>query len=222
MTVFHFEPGPNRERLGFKEAVLKNFRFLRRYHFRCVRAEPTFVRYETALSVSRKKVFVNVYHGRGSYQMGVEIGRNRDEGLMLPLPWIVKWAGGPEEEEFEKRTMFQASSRESVDKLMPNMAALVQKYAVPFLRGDEQAYARAWEEMRREGVLYSKEMRLRQARDRAEAAWHTKDYEQVVRVYEPVEEDLTKSESMRLQYARKQLTLSEAATHGASASRSRS
>jgi len=39
-----FEPGPNRWKLGFKDAVLKSFQFLRRYGYRRVRADVTFMR----------------------------------------------------------------------------------------------------------------------------------------------------------------------------------
>lgn len=64
-----FEPGPGRERLGFEAAVVENFAFLKEAGFECVRRECTFVRYES------KRVFVNVYHGRGSFELGVEGNR---------------------------------------------------------------------------------------------------------------------------------------------------
>jgi hypothetical protein len=209
--MFHFEPGSDRWKLGFKQAAIANFRFLYRYGFRRVRTEPTFVRYETVWPLSRKKLFVNVFHGRGSYVMGVEVGQKKDQGVILPLPSIVKWAGGAEAEDFEKRTMFQASSREAVQELVPKMAGLVRKYAGSFLSGDERAFNSAFEEGRRSSARYLKEMELGRARGKAEVAWHVKDYEEVVRLYEPFQEDLAESESMRLQYARKQLAVGKVA-----------
>lgn len=203
--MFHFEAGPNRWKSGFKEAVLKNFRFLYKYRFRCVRAEPTFVRYETLWPLSRKSLFVNVYHDRG-HDMEVAIGQGCRGGLTLPLPWIVKWAGGKEAQDFEKHAMFQASSPEGVWALMPKLAGLVRKYAAPFLRGDEEAYRRAGEQMLEEGAFHAREEGLRLAREKAEAAWHAKDYKQVVSLYEPFQEDLTRSERMRLDYAKKQVS----------------
>lgn len=219
--MFHFEPGPNRWKLGFKDAVIKNFQFLRRYGFRRVCAEPTFVRYETVWPFSRKRLFVNVYHGRGSYQMNVEVGQENDQGLMVPLPWIVKWSGGAKAEDLEKRTILQASSREGVQKAVLQMADLVRKYAGPFLRGEERAYANFQEEMRGASSRYERNVRLAQARSSAEVAWHAKDYEQVVTLYNPFQDDLTRSERMRLQYARKQLALSEVVKQSASASKDR-
>ena len=58
-----------REQFGFPEAVLASFRFLvEDFGFSVVEHEPTYVRFES------REVFVNLYHGRGSYELGVEIG----------------------------------------------------------------------------------------------------------------------------------------------------
>lgn len=72
--MIRFEPGTDRSKLGFKEAVSANFKFLRKFGFHRARAEATFIRYETVRFLTKKKLFVNVYHGRGSYEMGVQIG----------------------------------------------------------------------------------------------------------------------------------------------------
>jgi hypothetical protein len=60
-----FEPEKDRWKLGFKEAVLASFDYLRSYGLQCVQADVTYVRHDST------KVFVNVYHGRGSYEMNV-------------------------------------------------------------------------------------------------------------------------------------------------------
>jgi hypothetical protein len=203
--VFHFEPGSDRCKLGFKEAVLASFDFLRSYGFGCVSAEPTLVRYETSGPLSGKDLFVNVYHGRGSYELGVEIGpRDRDQAT-LALPLIVEWASRQKGESLDQQTIFQASTREGVQQFVPKLAELVQKYATPFLEGDPAAYQSAADSLRRGSALCEKEMQLRRVREQADAAWHDKDYGQVVSLYEPFQEDLTQSEGMRLEYAKKHL-----------------
>ena len=63
------DPGKDRWQLVFKDAVLSNFGFLRAYGLKHVEEDVTFVRYES------DAVFTNVYHGRGSFEIGVEIGR---------------------------------------------------------------------------------------------------------------------------------------------------
>lgn len=61
----------SRESLNFPSIVESSFRYLLDppYEFTKVAATPTFVRYESDDS------FVNVYHGRQSYGLGVEVGR---------------------------------------------------------------------------------------------------------------------------------------------------
>jgi hypothetical protein len=203
--MLHFEPGPDRSKLGFKEAALSSFDFLRRYGFSCVRAEPTFVRYESTQTSSGKRLFVNVYHGRGSYELGVEIGPCDQDQATLTLPLIVEWASGEKRENPDQQTIFQASTREGVNRFVPKLAELVQKYAKPFLKGDINDYQSAAEHVRRGSALYEKDMQLRRVREQADLAWHDKDYAQVVGLYEPFEEDLSRSEGMRLEYAKKQL-----------------
>jgi len=62
------EPEVNRRQLGFEEPVLSNFDFLRSHGLKLVESAPTLVRFES------REVFVNLYHGRASYEIGVEIG----------------------------------------------------------------------------------------------------------------------------------------------------
>ena len=59
-----------RMQLGFSLEVLSAFQFLTQdYGFKCVKNDVTFVRYES------ESTFVNIYHGRRSYELGVEIGK---------------------------------------------------------------------------------------------------------------------------------------------------
>ena len=58
-----------RASLGFLEAATSEFMFLvEEFAFSCVKRDVTFVRYES------KNVFVNIYHGRSSFELNVEIG----------------------------------------------------------------------------------------------------------------------------------------------------
>jgi hypothetical protein len=206
-VLFHFEPGPDRWKLGFKEEVVASFKFLRKYGFRRVRAEATLVRYHTAWPLTRNKMklFVNVYHGRGSYEMGVEMGPRERESEAVTLPEIVEWAGGEESKSSREHVTFQTSSREGVQKFVPKLAELVKKYAGPFLRGDAKAYDSLLGQRHRSTQRYLTQMELDRAREKAEAAWHAKDYAQVVRFYEPFQDELKRSEAAKLKYAKKQM-----------------
>ncbi|HET9743818.1 MAG TPA: hypothetical protein VFQ00_13800 [Terriglobales bacterium] len=193
------EPGPNRWMLGFKEAVLSSFRFLGDFGLRAVDEQVTFVRYESP------KVFVNVYHGRASYELGVEIGRLEEPTKKLTIFSIVRWAGAEKAEGFGQHVIFQVSSAEGVQEFVPKLGALVKKYAAPLLRGDESAYDSAFEFQARQYADEVKQMNLAVLRSKAAAAWRSKDYAQIVELYDQVRDDLTVVESKKLAYAEQQV-----------------
>jgi hypothetical protein len=192
------DPSGERSRLGFAEAVLANFEFLRSYELKPVERDSTFVRFES------KAVFVNVYHGRASFEIGVEVGlKSRPE--KYGLDYIVSWAGSSawKAEGFGRGTMFQVSSREGVQQFVPKVAQLLRKYGDPFLRGDRAFYARLEEENRRRSADYTNRQMLDGARKDAEVAWREKDFARVVEIYGNMRDGLTAIEAKRLAYAEK-------------------
>jgi hypothetical protein len=199
------EPGPERAQFGFKEAVLANFKFLSDFGLRPVDEKVTLVRYESA------GVFVSVYHGRASFELGVEVGKLKEPESRLSVFDLVRWAGAEKSEGFGQHVMFQVSSREDVQEFVPKLAALVKKYAVPFLRGDEDAYRTALESRAKRYAEEVKEGNFRVVRSKADAAWKAKDYAQVVELYGPVRQDLTEVEAKKLAYAEQQVLAAEGA-----------
>jgi len=193
------EPEVNRRELGFEEAVLAGFDFLRAHGFKLVETGPTLVRFKS------RKVFVNIYHGRASYEVGVEVGlKARSE--KYGLDYIVSWAGKAawKAEGFGRGTMFQVSSREGVQRIMPKVAEIVRKYGEPFLGGDAQFYSHLDEVNRRASAEFTKRQHLEDVRKLADAAWSEKKFSRVTELYQSIQEDLTVIESKRLSYARKQ------------------
>ena len=209
------EPGPERTQLGFKAEVLSSFRFLANFGLRPVEEKVTLVRYESS------EVFVNVFHGRASYELGVEIGRLKDQDAKLSIFDIVRWAGAEKGEGFGQHVMFQVSSREGVREFVPKLAALVRKHAVPLLRGDEDAYCTALESRAKRYADEVKEGDLRVVRSKADAAWQAKDYAQVVELYGPVREELTEVEAKKLAYAEQQIPATEGTGSRSSSQRKR-
>src|SRR2546427_6337083 len=117
-------PGQHRTQLGFTEAVLSAFDFLEReYDFHVVNAEPTIVTYESP------RVFVNIYHGRASYELGFEIGRLVGLAGQREHPFslgdLITLAGAQEETGY---TFLQASTRERVKVYVPKLADLAKRY----------------------------------------------------------------------------------------------
>jgi hypothetical protein len=86
------------------------------------------------------------------------------------------------------------------------MAALVQAYARPLLVGDSGVY----EALRKQKLQRAEEdaiaRRLELGRRHGSFAWERKDLQGVLEGYGGIENDLTPSEKMKLEYARKRLS----------------
>jgi hypothetical protein len=197
------EPSPQQAKLGFREAVLSSFKFLTEIGLHPVDEKVTFVRYESS------EVFINVFHGRASHEINVEIGRLKDPKKTLSIGSIVEWAGAYKAEGFGQRVMFQVSTREGVQEFVPKLAALVKKYAIPLLRNDDSAWGAALDLQGRRWNEYVKEVNLTVLREKAEAAWHAKDYIRVLELYDPVRQDLSEVEAKKLAYAEHQVLTAE-------------
>lgn len=211
--MFRTEPNSDRSQLRFEEAVLSAFAFLTApsHAFRCVTSESTIVRYEST------DVFVTIYHGRSSYELGCEIGLltgQGDAGLGKggdedPLEegftiWeIARLEGAPG---IDERTFLQASTAERVERLVPQLAELVRTYAPRALRGDAAYYASLSQARTSWFENYMTDSRLKRARADVARAWQSKNYAEVVRLLEPLSDELTPAEYKKLEYARKHST----------------
>jgi hypothetical protein len=196
-----YSPTFDHDQLGFVAEVTSAFRFLSTdYGFRCIRIDPSFVRYESSLT------FINIYHGRRSSELGVEIGKLENIsglqenwytiGEVLDLIGVRKKLGF---------TFFQASTRERVQMLVPKLAEYVKEYAKPILEGNLQIFERLHDLRHKKSEEYIKDMRLSQIREEAEKVWHKKDYAKLVELYNSMKDDLTPVEVKKLEYAQKHL-----------------
>ncbi len=188
----------SRSALGFREATLASFEFLRSHGFKPIEKGPTFVRFESQTG------FVNVYHGRSSYEIGVELGLKASTEK-YGLDYIVSWAGKSawEAEGFGRGTIFQVSSREGVQRLVPRVAELLRKYGDLFLGGDADFYKQLDEANQRASAEYARQHLLRDVRKQAEAAWSEKAFARLIKLYESIQKELTAIEAKRLAYAQK-------------------
>lgn len=191
--------GPDRHRLGFAASVQSAFGFLvSKYGLRCLRAESTFVRYQS------ERVFVNIYHGRASYELGFEVGQLPEYPCQPERPFrlgeIIQLAGAEQETGY---TFLQASSEERVRRLVPELADLVQRYAGPALDGDPETFQQLAEVRSERSRQLVREAELGRIRHRAEEAWRAKRYALVAALYESIPNDLTRVERAKLAYAKR-------------------
>lgn len=199
--------GHDRSQLGFVQAVEASFGFLaREFGFRLVDMQPTFVRYES------ERTFVNVFHGRGSYELGVEIGR-----------WI-ELDGALVEEKFALGDVialdhdlsavgyrsYATSGKEPLVRFVAQLADWTQRFGSRVLEGDPATF----DSLRAQGARLSQAMlegwRAERLRAAADSAWRRKDWGRVIDAYGEIEAELgsielKRSERARLSYAQKRI-----------------
>lgn len=198
--IVRFQPGPDRWRLGFKPAVLAAFGFLEEMGFRVVRAEDTFVRYESSA------VFLNVYHGRGSYELGVEIDLvQRSAGA------AEQWQGhdlldlaGASPATCEPHG-WAATRPVVVQKFVAELADRLKTVPHELLAGSSDAWAKIEAERAARICAATRLTATEAARDAAERARIAHDWAGVARAYAAITSDLTPLEQRRLHFARKML-----------------
>lgn len=103
--MLEVDPSPERGKLGFRESALASFRFLVDLGFRPVEEELTLVRYESPT------VFVNIYHGRASFELGVEIGVLDEPSEKVTLYDVLAWAGALEAEGFGQHVTYASEHK---------------------------------------------------------------------------------------------------------------
>ncbi len=203
-----FSVGPERERLEFESSVLKSFRFLVvDYGYTVAEAKSTFVRYE------KDDLFVNVYQGRGSFEMGVEVGhwievRGQRVEQKFQIRDVVSVDHIPEEVGYRHYT---ATDAETVARFAEILARFTHDYAEPLLQGDRNAFIRVRDEVGRRARSLREEGEARALRKRAKEAFLRGDYSATEKAYLEIQNGLTsvqlkKSELKRLELARTHLS----------------
>ena len=194
----------DRSQLGFADAVRESFSFLvRDLGYSLARSEVTFVRYESG------KLFLNVFHGRSSFALGVEIGRQQViRNALSEQKYALETFMGISRDQGNLQGYWTRDA-EQLRRFVAHLASLTRRYAWGALKGDEAAFeaARAfnsdWSRRYLEGIEAS---RLRASGD---DAWHARDWPRVIDVYERLLQlktaDARGSEIGRLRYARKKL-----------------
>ena len=195
------QPSNDRTSLGFPEAVALEFDFLvKEYSFSCVKREETYVRYESSV------VFVNVYLGRSSFELNVEIGE-RVIGKDLPesrftIGEILYLANPQVAENYHS---YQVTTSQSVKTFVGELARIVKLHAIPALLGDHEFFQRVAEiQLQRSNDLL-RTWELNRVRREVETAWREKDFKRVIEIYDPVKDQLTPAEEKKLQYAKKKI-----------------
>ena len=188
----------SRAGLGFPDAVLSSFKFLvEDFGFSCVTHDVTYVRYES------RDIFVNVYHGRASFELNVEIGEQVSREFPENPFTLGEILNSLNPQEAENYQPYQVRTAESVKKFVAEMARLVKEYAPPALMGNHDFFQQISETRQQRSDELLRSWDLNRARRDVEKSWQKKDFKHIVEVYEPVKEYLTPAETKKLEYAKK-------------------
>lgn len=194
------QPDPARASLRFAEEALRAFGFLEtEYGFHRVQCEITFVRFES------HDMFINVYHGRSSFEFGVEFGTLGGEAPAGESPFVLEElldALGK-----DTRLRYQAgTTREVVRLALEERARLVHELADFILNKSHLPVEALLAGRKRFRENLETEVLLHHVRGDVESAWRAKDFRSVVQLYEQIRGHLTPAEAKKLEYAKKHVS----------------
>jgi hypothetical protein len=187
-----------RSKLEFAKAAEEAFHFLLDQGFRLVSAETTIVRY------SSERIFVNVYHGRSSYELGIDVGlvgSEMEHGY--PLEAFVRLS---DPEHAPRIRNFMATTSNEVRVGLRQLAEHVKRYVVPALPGGQNVFAELQRQAQEWRNSYAMEVLAGQIRPKAEAAFREHDYVRFVEHLSKIESVLTPVEKQKLSYARRKIS----------------
>ncbi len=202
------EPGADRELLGFARAARSAFAFLEEFGFGVTAESSTFVRFES------DAVFVNVFHGRGSYELGVEIGHLIEvDGELVeqkfPLADVVALSVPLDDVGFQS---FATTKADRLPTFLEQLADWTRRFAGPVLRGDPGVFVALSAANAQRSIAMQEAWRATRLRNAADVAGRAKDYPRVVDAYSEMISELRTvalrpSELARLRYAEGQLDI---------------
>lgn len=181
-------------RLDFVDLALKAFGFLLDGGFSVARRDETLLRFESS------DVFVNVYHGRSSYEVGLELGRLQ-EGEMYSLHEVLT-AVAPGE---VQRARCQTTDREMLARCLDVIAEKVEQRCQLLLAGDSIAFEKLRSAVAPQRKAITLEAQFGAIVDRADRAWEAEDLHAAMNLYEQAIPALDRKGARRLQYLRERL-----------------
>jgi hypothetical protein len=186
----------DRSLLHFSEEVKDCFSFLEGFGFSGVHVEPTLVRYES------REMVLNIYHGRKSYEIGLEIESSRMPTESYSFSEILRLIDIEKGKSYDN---FATHTAEGVTKGVQRLAVLLRECINAGIFNDEQLFSRLKRQRDDWSRKYEIEVKLQQAQIGAESAWAKKDFGKVVAILSPLQDHLKLSDLKKLEYAKNHL-----------------
>ena len=186
----------DRSALRFDAEVKERFSFLGDLGFHCVRAESTFVRFES------QSASLNVYHGRQSFEIGLEIEPAPPDRDCFSFSEILRLV---DREQALHYRNYGTHTLPGVAKGVHQLALLLERCIEGGILKDKQLFSRLRLQREEFRQCYAVETELVQARRKSELAWRNKDYEAFIKALQPLRAALKATEVAKLKFAEKQI-----------------
>jgi hypothetical protein len=178
----------DRSALGFNKCVKKYFNYLlSEYGYIIAKEEVTLV------SFKRNKMEITIYHGRQSYEIGMEI--TFSDGKMATLYEILK-VMAPED---SKKIVKMASNKKTVEISLLEISCIFKARCGDLLR-DKLDENRIFKKISDNRKKYSSVYQYGALKDKAEIAWQNKNYPEAKEIYMSISDHLDEKERRRLAY----------------------
>jgi hypothetical protein len=181
--------GPLRD-LGFPDEVRTQFQFLEALGFELRESGPTCVRY------TRAEFVIEIYHGRQSYELGLNLMRYGVSYSLETLLAVHERAGGA-----TTFHPFAATDRDAVAAGVGHLAGMFKSCSDYFLANDPVVFRAVDDYGEEVSARLAIESLARQLRPKAEAAFKAKDYRLAAELYGQVRDQLTPAEIAKLKFA---------------------
>jgi hypothetical protein len=185
------ELAPERTRLNFPHLVEQGFAFLSKSGFAQVEELPTIVRYR------KDDIELDVYHGRKSFEIAVEIHRS---GWRFSMSEIIRASDPGAAESYRNPTALTIGE---VKSGIEKVARALQRYGEQALRGDVEFFAELKRQRQAWADAYSLDVLAEQIRPRADAAFREGRYREAAELYERISARLSPAEQKKLAAAQK-------------------
>lgn len=190
----------DRYNLEFKDYVFNEFNFLvEKFNFYVEYFDNHIVKYYS------DKVFVNVYYERLSYEIYFCIG-------MLPESKKNYKISSFEISSVNKNKKFNilesTTNPELISKVIIELANMVKSECYDILLGNLEPLKHLYDVVEKNRENLKLNLKLIEMEREAQVAWNEKNYRKLISIYTRHEKYLTKTQSKKLEYARKKIILS--------------
>lgn len=182
-----------RTKRNFTTLVKNEFLFLHDFGFIEIESLPTIVRYKNG------DIEVNIYHGRQSYEIGLEfiykeVSYSISEFIRVIDPELAEKYRNP-----------AATENEVVARMLTKIGELTKCYCLPCLQGDRDFFTILEAKRKLWRQEYALQIKADQLRPKANEAFHSQNYPKALELFREIEFCLTPSELKKMEISEREM-----------------